>query len=95
MSDLQGVSCGAHKINLVVDNSLFSSVDELLQKCRAIVGHFNHSNLAYDLLKEDQIKEGLPIHKLKQVIKTFLSKFDLFFRMLKRAGTQNSTCATD
>jgi len=66
---LNDADCGAHKINLVVRNSLFedNTAKETLDKCRKLVGHFKHSNLACDRLKEEQQTQNLPVHKLIQV----------------------------
>jgi hypothetical protein len=68
-------NCAAHKINLVVRNSLFEdpTAKKALEKARKIVGHFKHSNLACDKLKEAQDEEDLLFHKLIQVnIKIFI-----------------------
>ncbi|KAI1696197.1 zinc finger BED domain-containing protein 4 [Ditylenchus destructor] len=59
--------CGSHLLNLVVRDSLKPEpISELLKKCRAIVGHFKHSNAAMDHLKDLQIESDLPSHMLLQ-----------------------------
>ncbi|KAI1699801.1 tc5 transposase DNA-binding domain-containing protein [Ditylenchus destructor] len=59
--------CGSHLLNLVVRDSLKPEpISELLKKCRAIVGHFKHSNSAMDHLKDLQIENELPSHMLLQ-----------------------------
>ena len=60
--------CGAHKLNLCVEKLFSNNICEILAKCRSIVGHFSHSNLAYDRLEEAQLLENLPRHKLIQVL---------------------------
>ncbi|KAI1701203.1 zinc finger BED domain-containing protein 4 [Ditylenchus destructor] len=59
--------CGSHLLNLVVRDSLKPEpISELLKKCRAIVGHFKHSNAAMDHFKDLQIESDLPSHMLLQ-----------------------------
>uniref|UniRef100_A0A914HNS3 Transposase n=1 Tax=Globodera rostochiensis TaxID=31243 RepID=A0A914HNS3_GLORO len=61
------LDCGAHLINLVVKNSLkHPPVSQLLSKCRHIVGHFKHSNLAVGEFRKIQLEEDLPEHMLLQ-----------------------------
>lgn len=87
VSNFSDADCGAHKINLVVRNSLFKSpeVKEVLQKCRKLVGHFNHSNLAYDRLEDEQIKEQLSVRKLIQDVDT---RWNSTFMMCERLVEQ-------
>lgn len=65
------MNCGAHKLNLVVQNKLFTDgkgiVHGTLKSCRKLVGHFKHSNLACERLEVEQKQLGLPKHKLLQV----------------------------
>uniref|UniRef100_A0A915DH03 HAT C-terminal dimerisation domain-containing protein n=1 Tax=Ditylenchus dipsaci TaxID=166011 RepID=A0A915DH03_9BILA len=43
------------------------TIKEILEKCRRLVGHFNHSNQAKDRLREEQEREEAPLHRLVQV----------------------------
>uniref|UniRef100_A0A915DTC3 Uncharacterized protein n=1 Tax=Ditylenchus dipsaci TaxID=166011 RepID=A0A915DTC3_9BILA len=36
------------------------TIKEILEKCRHLVGHFNHSNQAKDRLREEQEREEAP-----------------------------------
>ena len=68
-------SCGAHQLNLIVKGGLMESNEEIkeaLQKSRAIVGHFKHSNQAAEHLKSIQTNLKKPEHKLIQVILFFI-----------------------
>uniref|UniRef100_A0A915EBE1 Transposase n=1 Tax=Ditylenchus dipsaci TaxID=166011 RepID=A0A915EBE1_9BILA len=62
------LNCAAHMLNLVVKNSITEDTElmELLQKCRSLVAHFRHSNLACERLREEQEREETPLHQLKQ-----------------------------
>uniref|UniRef100_A0A915DLJ1 Uncharacterized protein n=1 Tax=Ditylenchus dipsaci TaxID=166011 RepID=A0A915DLJ1_9BILA len=62
--------CGAHMLNSVVNSSLFKNAEikPLLESCRKLVGDFNHSILAKDRLKKEQISAMLPLHSLLQII---------------------------
>uniref|UniRef100_A0A915CUS5 GRIP domain-containing protein n=1 Tax=Ditylenchus dipsaci TaxID=166011 RepID=A0A915CUS5_9BILA len=61
--------CGAHKLNLVVNKAIFEEKDvsAILKRCRALIGHFKHSLLARDRLRDLQTALNLPEHSLKQV----------------------------
>ncbi|KAE9542433.1 hypothetical protein AGLY_003294 [Aphis glycines] len=64
--------CVAHTLNLSVNESINQNTEFLrvLKICRAIVGHFKHSNLATEKLKEFQKQMGLPELKVKQDVCT-------------------------
>jgi len=64
--------CVAHTLNLSVNESINQNTEFLrvLKICRAIVGHFKHSNLATEKLKEFQKQMGLPELKVKQDVST-------------------------
>uniref|UniRef100_A0A915D966 Transposase n=1 Tax=Ditylenchus dipsaci TaxID=166011 RepID=A0A915D966_9BILA len=53
---------------IMVNNSLFKNAEIklLLESCRKLVGHFNHSFLAKDRLKKEQISAMLPLYSLLQ-----------------------------
>lgn len=54
------VSCFAHNINLVVSKALGSlpNIVLIIDKIKALVGYFKHSNVAQDDLRAEQRKEG-------------------------------------
>uniref|UniRef100_A0A915EAF3 BED-type domain-containing protein n=1 Tax=Ditylenchus dipsaci TaxID=166011 RepID=A0A915EAF3_9BILA len=58
-----------HKINLVVNHFLLKNVkiEPMLESCRKLDGHFSHSILAKDRLKEEQKTIGLKQHSILQV----------------------------
>ena len=54
ISEVQyGISCAAHKIQIIVKNSLLidEKVQELLSRCRKIATHFHHSTQSNEILK--------------------------------------------
>lgn len=54
------VPCFAHNINLVVSKALGSVKDlvQIIDKVKAIVAYFKHSNVAQDDLRNEQKKDG-------------------------------------
>ena len=66
------VGCFAHTLQLVINDGILSQryVQDILAKCRRIVGHFKHSQLAYSRLKVIQTNLGMPQLCLKQDIVT-------------------------
>lgn len=64
----ESVCCFAYALQLCINKGLdIENIQQLITKCSAIVGHFKHSNVATDALKEAQNHiEGLPNHKLIQ-----------------------------
>ena len=58
------LGCFAHTLQLVVNDGILSQqyVQDVLAKCRRIVGHFKHSQLVYSRLKEIQTTLGMPHH---------------------------------
>ena len=66
------MGCFAHTLQLVVHDGIISQryVQDILAKCRRIVGHFKHSQLAFSRLKNIQTTFGIPNHRLKQDVVT-------------------------
>lgn len=64
--------CVAHTLNLCVTDSIHCNdlLTQLLKKCRAIVGHFKHSVVATEKLKNMQKQMGLSELKVKQDVPT-------------------------
>lgn len=85
ISDIQkrNIYCMAHTLNLAVKDCLTPNetaekdgsseakeINDLLIKCRALVGHFRHSGKSSYKLQETQKQMGLPELKLKQDVAT-------------------------
>jgi hypothetical protein len=66
---LTHADCEDYKLNLVVRKSILNEVTikNILDKCRKLVGHFYHLNLAQEKLKKKQLELKQKIHKLEQV----------------------------
>ncbi|KAH7711741.1 Zinc finger BED domain-containing protein 4 [Aphelenchoides avenae] len=95
-TDLEDADCGAHKINLIVRNSLFpkekgkvkvTPVTTLLASCRNIVSHFRHSHQAYEKLRALQKQLEAKEHNLVQDVET---RWDATFLMIDRLVEQKS-----
>ena len=68
LMEVEDLSCFIHTLQLVIHYAIFSqrAVKDLITKCWQIVGHFSHSALACQKLKDIQIRLELPKHKLIQ-----------------------------
>lgn len=64
--------CVAHTLNLSVNEAISSNKEflDVLKKCRTLVGHFKHSVLASEKLRQLQIQMGLSQLKVKQDVST-------------------------
>ncbi|KAL4119491.1 hypothetical protein QTP88_012298 [Uroleucon formosanum] len=64
--------CVAHTLNLSINEAIMSNKDfqDVLKKCRTLVGHFKHSVFASEKLKELQTQMGLPVLKVIQDVST-------------------------
>ncbi|KAJ8940616.1 hypothetical protein NQ318_004540 [Aromia moschata] len=64
--------CIAHTLNLTVTESLdnIPLLNTVIKKCRSLFGHFKHSVVASQIIKEMQIQMNLPILKVKQYVRT-------------------------
>ena len=67
-ASLHDIGCFAHTLQLAVHDGVLSqkAVISALSVCRKIVGHFQHSSLAYSKLAMIQESLGLPQHRLIQ-----------------------------
>ena len=64
--------CFGHIMNLSVKKGLaVIGIDGILQRCRKLVGHFNHSSLAKESLKNKQRQLGKAEKSLKQDVDTY------------------------
>lgn len=70
--NIQQISCNAHTLNLIVQNSIEADNELciLIEKCRQIVGYFKRSSSGANTLAEIQEKMNLPKLKLKQDVTT-------------------------
>lgn len=76
------LTCTAHTLQLAVNNGLKNDkIDHLIKLSNKIVGHFKHSNLASQSLKDKQDQLGLPTESLIQSCKT---RWNSVFMMLDR-----------
>ncbi|KAE9523536.1 hypothetical protein AGLY_016088 [Aphis glycines] len=54
-SNFEHISCTAHTLQLAIDDAVKeSNMTDLLKRCKAIVTHYNHSNIASERLTETQ-----------------------------------------
>ena len=67
-ADLPNFGCFAHTLQLVIHDGVLvqQGVQELLGVARKLVGHYRHSNIAFQTLKQLQTQLGLPQHRLVQ-----------------------------
>ncbi|CAG9833257.1 unnamed protein product [Diabrotica balteata] len=78
--------CVAHTLNLSVNDALKNNTEFqcILNKCKKIVGHFNHSALSCNKLKSVQQQMGFPVLKVKQDVTT---RWNSTLLMLERLVT--------
>lgn len=82
ISEKNEFTCAAHTLQLAVHKGLkYDKIENLIQLCSKIVGHFKHSNLASQNLKDKQEQLGLPKESLIQSCKT---RWNSIFLMLER-----------
>ena len=71
VEELHSSRCFAHTFQLAVNSGLdLRSIDKLTSICRKIVGHFKHSVVASEALKEKQRSLQIPEHHLLQDVRT-------------------------
>ena len=88
------IGCVDHTLQLAINDSLKSSeVTEILKSARAIVGHFNRSTVARQLLDSVQTQLQLPrhIYKLMQECST---RWNSTYYMLQRLQEQKRAVTT-
>ena len=70
---LESLGCLNHSLQLVIKDGLFvlPSVEDVIKKCRSLVGHANHSDKFYAEFYRQQEKHGIMSRKsLKQDVAT-------------------------
>ena len=69
LSNRLSLWCNVHKLQRSVELFRgYSSIADVLSKCRGLVGHFNHSTIGKNQLKVNQVEAGLHPHNLTQDI---------------------------
>lgn len=67
----ESVPCFAHTLQLAINDGFkAASMNRLIGACSRLVGHFHHSTIASNALKQKQRQLELPLHKLVQYCKT-------------------------
>ena len=82
-SDLRGIRCVAHTLQLAVNEGVLSqrSIVDIVSTGRKIVGHFKHSPLAYPRLQAIQEQFGMYPKRFQQDVST---RWNSTFYMLQR-----------
>lgn len=89
--------CVAHTLNLSINEAINNNLDinQILKKCRTIVGHFKHSSFANGKLKEFQLQMNLPILKVKQdVVTRWNSSLIMIERLLNIKSPLSATMSS-
>lgn len=92
-SDLKGIRCMAHTIQLAVNEGLLSqrSIADVMAIDRTIVGHFKHSSLASARLQSIQEQFGTPQKRFQQDVST---RWNSTYYMLESLFAQKQVLAT-
>ncbi|XP_067300896.1 zinc finger BED domain-containing protein 4-like [Pseudorasbora parva] len=92
-SNLKGIRCMAHTIQLAVNEGLLSqrSIADVIAIGRKIVGHFKHSPLAYARLQSIQEQFGMPQKRFQQDVST---RWNSTYYMLESLFAQKRVLAT-
>lgn len=70
-NDIEGVHCFAHTMRCSINAGLqIDHIKLILDTCKSIVLHFEHSNVAYDAYCNVQNTADAPKRKLIQFVKT-------------------------
>lgn len=87
LADLPDLSCTAHILQLVINDGLSSqrAVLDIIATWKSCAGHFGHSVLAKQRLREIQEELGLPTHSIIQAVQT---RWNSTLHMLQRMFEQ-------
>ena len=68
-AELSAIGCTIHTLQLVIKDCIMTQrvVNNILARCRRIVGHFKHSHLAVERLRSIQKQLNLPDHRMSQL----------------------------
>ncbi|XP_043258578.1 E3 SUMO-protein ligase ZBED1-like [Colletes gigas] len=70
-TNIYSVTCAAHSVQLAVNHALKEkTVQQIIDTCSKMVGHFKHSNVAKHALQEKQVQLSLPKNTLIQSCST-------------------------
>ena len=88
-ADIPNFGCLAHTLQLVINDGVLvqRGVQELLGAARKLVGHYKHSNVSFQTLKQMQAQLGVPQHSLIQDEPT---RWNSSFYMLQRLIEQRT-----
>ena len=91
----EGTTCAAHTMQLAISKGLeIREIDIFCQKAKKMVGHFRHSNIAWEALKANQENLNMPVLKLIQSVPTrWNSTFDMLERLVKNRRPVESVLA--
>jgi hypothetical protein len=81
------VPCAAHTLQLAVNSGLkIQAIENVLEKCRKLVGHFKHSTKDIGILNEIQLQESLntKIKKPLKLVQDVSTRWNSTFFMLNR-----------
>lgn len=82
------VACFAHVLNLIVSKSLGNEATKdfvkIIEKVKAIVAYFKHSNVAQDQLREKQRKEGKSDGTYLNLIQEIVTRWNSTLYCLER-----------
>ena len=85
---MSAIGCTIHTLQLVIKDCIMTQrvVNDILARCRRIVGYFKHSHLAVERLRSIQKQLNLPDHRLMQDEPT---RWDSTYYLLDRLVEQH------
>lgn len=89
--------CVAHTLNLSINEAINgnSDINQILKKCRTIVGYFKHISKATEKLKDFHLQMNLPPLKVKQDVPTrWNSSFIMMERLVNIKAPLSATMST-
>lgn len=88
--------CVAHTLNLCIQDAIKSNdiFNDLLKKCRSIVGYFKHSVLASEKLRQMKESMRVPQLKVKQDVATLWNSALIMERLVEIKTPLSAVIAT-